>query len=468
MVQGRFFRKVAELRSQYDQSPALPFAEVLGESRLHSLLAELKIFFRDRIYNPCVTLWTFLSQVLSPDHSCRAAVARLLAFRTAAKQTPCSADTASYCQARQRLPVELVSRLVRDSGKELHGQVPACWHSHSHGRPVKMVDGSTASMPDTPSNADEFGKPGNQKGGGIFPLLRLVVVLCLATGSVLEAALGKYRGKGTGELSLFRSLNDPFAPGDILLGDRLFCTYFDLARLRHKQVDAVFALHGRRKADFRRGKRLGKDDHVVTWTKPRGRPEWLSEEEFAAMPADMKLREVRVRVPTKGFRVKKFVVVTTLTDADSFSKDDIAALYRQRWQAELDLRSIKSVMQMDVLRCQTPDMVRKEVWIHLLAYNLLRSVMCAAAEEEGLEVRQLSFKGTMQLLDAFYQMIVTAAPQDLDSLCTTLLKAVKQHGVGHRPDRYEPRKRKRAAKAYPPLKLPRDKERKLCTRKRLG
>jgi hypothetical protein len=465
MVQGRFFRRIAELRGQYDQSPGLPFAEVLGESRLHGLLTELKIVFRDRIYNPCVTLWTFLSQVLSPDHSCRAAVARLLAFRMA-KQKPCSADTASYCQARKRLPVELASRLVRDTGKDLLGQAPTSWLCH--GRPVKIVDGSTASMPDTPSNAEEFGKPGNQKGGGAFPLLRLVVVLCLATGSVLEAALGKYRGKGTSELSLFRSLNDAFGPNDILLGDRLFCTYFDLARLRRKQVDAVFGLHARRKADFRRGRRLGKDDHVVTWTRPTARPEWLSQEEFAAMPAEMELREVRVRVQTKGFRVKKFVVVTTLIDPQQFSKDEIASLYRQRWQAELDLRSIKSVMQMDVLRCQTPDMVRKEVWIHMLAYNLLRSVMCAAAEEEGVSVRDLSFKGTLQLLNAFYHMIVTTAPHDLDSLCTTLLTAVKQHGVGQRPDRYEPRKRKRAAKPYPRLKLSRDKERKLCTVNRLG
>jgi len=466
MVQGRFFRKVAELKSQFDKSPSLPFAEVLGESRLRGLLTELKITFRDRIFNPWVTLWTFLSQVLSPEHSCIAAVARYLAFRAATEQPPCSADTSSYCQARQRLPVELVSRLVHDTGKDLHAQAPASWHSR--GRPLKIVDGSTASMSDTPSNANEFGKPGNQKGGGAFPLLRLLVVLCLATGVVLEAALGKYRGKGTGELSLFRSLQDSFAPGDILLGDRLFCTYCDLARLRHKQVDAVFGLHASRKADFRRGRRLGKDDHVVVWQKPRSRPEWLSEEEFAAVPADMELREVRVRVQTKGFRVKKFVVVTTLTDAKQFSKDDIAAMYRQRWQAELDLRSIKSVMQMDVLRCQTPDMVRKEVWIHLLAYNLLRSVMCAAAEEEGLSVRELSFKATLQLLNAFYHMIVTAAPHDLDSLCTTLLTAVKQHGVGQRPDRYEPRKRKRAAKPYPPLKLPRDKERKLCTVNRLG
>jgi hypothetical protein len=461
MAHGRFFRKVAELRGDFDKSPALPFAEVLSESRLRGLLTELKIVFRDRIYNPCVTLWTFLSQVLSADHSCSAAVARLLAYLTASNQKPCSADTTSYCQARKRLPLDLLSRLVRDTGKELHGQAPTSWLWH--GRDVKIVDGSTDSMPDTPANAKEFGKPGNQKGGGVFPVLRLLVVLSLATGTVLDAALGKYRGKGSGELSLFRSLNDPFAPNDILLGDRLFCTYCDLARLRTKRVDAVFALHAGRKADFRRGRRLGRDDHVVTWQKPRNRPDWLNEEQFAAVPAAMELREVRVRVETVGFRPKKFVVATTLTDAQQYSKEDITDLYRQRWQAELDLRSIKTVMQMDVLRCQTPDMVRKEVWVHLLAYNLLRSVMCAAAEEAGLGVRELSFKGTLQLLNGFYHLIITAAPQELDSLVMTMLQAIKQHRVGDRPDRYEPRKRKRAAKPYPPLKLSREKERKLCT-----
>jgi DDE family transposase len=460
IVHGRFFRKLAQLRDHYGTAPGLPFADALSEARLRGLLDELNVFYRERIYTPCVTLWTFLAQVLHPDQSCDAAVARLIAFRVAQGQPPCSADNSSYCQARQRLPEALVERLVRDTGAEVHRQAPASWQKH--GRPVKIVDGSTVSMPDTPANEAAFGKPRNQRGVCGFPLARFLVVLCLATGSALEAAIGPWRGKQAGELTLFRGLQDPFSPGDILLGDRLFCTYCDAARLKGKQVDVVFRLHAHRRADFRRGRRLGRGDHVVLWTKPEHCPDWLSAEEFAALPAQLPMREVRVRLAKPNGRVRTLIVVTTLTDPRTFSAEDIAELYRQRWQAELDLRSIKAVMHMDVLRCETPAMVRKEIWMHLLAYNLLRSVMCAAAEEHQVPVRELSFKGAEQLLEAFYLLLLCTHRDHLEPLCTILLKATSQHRVGDRPDRYEPRKRKRAAKPYPRLKLSRAEERKLC------
>ncbi len=461
-MHGRFFRKIVELRNRYRGTPGLPFADALSEGRLRTVLDELGVLYRERIYTPCVTLWTFLAQVLHPDQSCAAAVARLLAFRSAQGQPPCSADTSSYCQARQRLPEALVQRLVRDTGAEVHRQAPTGWHAH--GRPVKIVDGSTVSMPDTPANTATFDKPRNQRGVSGFPVARLVVLLCLATGAALEAAIGPWRGKQSGELTLFRSLQDPFSPGDILLGDRLFCTYCDAARLHGKQVDVVFRLHALRRADFRRGRRLGRDDHVVRWTKPDHCPDWLSAAEFAALPAELLMREVRVRVAQPGRRVQTLIVVTTLTDPDAFAREDIAALYRQRWHAELDLRSIKAVMHMDVLRCETPAMVRKEIGMHLLAYNLLRSVLCAAAEEHQVRVRELSFKGAAQLLEAFYLLLLCTPCEHLEALCAILLRATSQHRVGDRPDRYEPRKRKRAAKPYPRLKLPRAEERKLCAR----
>jgi hypothetical protein len=460
MVHGRFFRKIAELKDRFHKTPELPFAEVLSQERLLLLFDELKIVYRERIYTPCVTMWTFLSQVLHPDQSCRAAVARLIAFRIAQGQPACSADTSSYCQARLRLPLALVKRLVRNTGAEVHGQAPTSWHAH--GRPVKVVDGSTVSMPDTPQNNADFDKPRNQRGTGGFPLARLVVLLCLATGSVLEVAIGRYRGKSSGELTLFRGMHDPFDPGDILLGDRLFCTYCDIARLQGKKVDFVFRLNANRRTDFRRGRRLGHDDHVVIWNKPIRCPDWLTAEEFAALPKELPLREVRVRVAKPGYRVKSLVVVTTLTDPEQFSRGDITELFRQRWHAEVDLRSIKTVMHMDVLRCETPEMVRKEIWMHLLAYNLLRSIMCAAAEEHSLRVRELSFKGAEQLLQGLYLLLVCTPAKHLPTLCTILLKATTQHQVGHRPDRYEPRKRKRDAKPYPRLKLSREQERKLC------
>jgi len=460
MGQGCLFRRIAELRDQYGKAPGLPFVEALDADRLDALLRELKVVYRQRLFTPDVTLWTFLGQVLHPDQSCRAAMARLLAYRVARGLGPCSTDDSSYCQARQRLPEVLFERLVRQTGTEI--QQHAARPGLAHGRPVKIVDGTTASMPDSDKNRLFFGKPRNQRGCAGFPLARLVVVLCLATGSVLEAALGPSQGKRSGELTLFRRLQKRFTPGDIVLGDRLYCAYADLARLQGRGVDAVFRLHSHRRADFRRGRRLGPDDHVVSWHKPVARPDWLSAQEFAELPAELPLREVRVRIAKAGYRVKTLVVVTTLTDPAKFSSADIAELFHQRWHAELDLRSLKDVMRMDVLRCLSPDMVRKEVWVHFLAYNLLRSVMCAAAAEQNVPVRTLSFKGTEQLLQAFYQLLLSTRAEDLAELCTCMLRATGEHRVGHRPDRYEPRKRKRAAKPYPRLKLPRYQERKLC------
>ena len=292
---------------------------------------------------------------------------------------------------------------------------------------------------------------------------RIVVLLCLATGAALELAIGPYRGKRSGELSLFRQWQQALEPGDILLGDRLFCTYCDLARLVARGVDAVVRLHSHRSADFRRGRRLGKDDHQVVWHKPDHRPEWLSSAEFAALRDELTVREVRVRVAIPGFRVRSLVVVTTLLDPEQYSAAEIALLFRQRWHAELDLRSIKSVLQMDVLRCLTPEMVRKELWMHLLAYNLVRSVMCAAAAaDRGVCCREISFKGALQFTNAFSDYLLVSAGAALQAQCDHLLQAVGQHRVGDRPDRYEPRKRKRAGKPYPKLKLPRARERKLC------
>lgn len=460
MGAGCFFRRICQLRSKFSTAPELPFAEELSQESIRMALQEEGFSFRDCLYAPWVTLWVFLSQVLSADHSCREAVARLLAFRTARGLPPCSSNTGAYCTARQRLPESLVRRLVGQTGERLHQQALPEWHLH--GRPVKVVDGTTVSMPDTPANAAAFGKPSNQHDTGGFPLARLVCVLSLATGAVVRAAMGPYCGKRTGELSLFRRLDDACRPGDVLLGDRLFCNYADVARLQPRGVDLVFAHDNKRVVDFRRGRRLGKDDHLITWTKPAHCPQGMDRDEFAVLPPSLTLREVRVRVTIPGFRVRQLVVVTTLLDPLEFSPADIATLYRQRWQAELDLRSIKCVMQMDILRCQSPDMIRKEIWTHLLAWNLLRSVMCSAAAESGEAVRALSFKGAQQMLGAFYHQLTTTEPDRLEALCTTLLKALLPHRVGQRPNRIEPRKRKRRPKQYPQMKLSRAQERNLC------
>lgn len=463
MSQGRFFRQLPDWKASFHLAPELPFSELLSEERIESRLVQLNCSFRERIYTPAVTLWMFLSQILDDDPTCRGVVTRLLAYRKARKLSRCSTATGSYCEARIRLPEELIEGLARDTGHELSEQALDSWRWH--GRHVRIVDGTTASMPDTAANTQAFGKPNNQKGACGFPVVRLVVVLCLATGALLDGAIGPYCGKQSGELSLFRLLLDVFNAGDIVLADRLFCTYFDIARLKNREIDGLFRINVHRKVDFRRGRRLGPEDHLVTWHRPTQRPDWLSEAEFNAMPAEMELREVRIHVKVPGFRVRTLVLVTTLIDSIEYPPRDLAALYRQRWHGEVDLRALKSTLQMDVLRCQTPEMVRKEIWMHFLANNLLRSVMCAAAAEHKLKPRQISFRGTQQLVNAHYTQLTTAHLEQIPEIIETIINAAAEHEVGNRPNRYEPRKRKRAAKPYPSLKRTRQEERKLCLKR---
>ena len=468
MLQGRFFRRLIELRTGCAKAPELPFAKVLTADSIQAILTELKVEYRDRIYTPLVTLWVFLSQVLDADHSCRQAVSRLLAFRLQRGLSRCSSGSGSYCDARQKLPEALFQRLVQKTGRELQEQAPAGWLFH--GRQVKVADGTTVSMPDTAKNTAAFDKPRNQRGPGPFPVARVLVVLCLATGAALEAAIGPCRGKKTGELSLYRSLHETLETGDILLADRLFCTYFDIACLKQRGVDGVFRLSSSRRADFRSGRRLGPDDHLVTWHKPNQRPKGITLAQWAAIPDELEIRELRVTVSIPGFRVQSLVVVTTLLDAEEFPPQEIAALFRQRWHGELDLRSIKAVMQMEVLRCLSPEMVRKEIWAHLLAYNLLRSILCAASTEFERPVRSFSFKAALQLLLAFrHELLSTTADETtLQKYCDDLLYALNEHRVHDRLNRYEPRKIKRPSKPYAQLKLARHIERKLCLQNRSG
>jgi hypothetical protein len=305
-------------------------------------------------------------------------------------------------------------------------------------------------MPDTPENQEEFPQAGTQRPGVGFPIARLVVLFSLAVGTVLDAALGRYQGKRTGETALFATLRHNLEPGDILLADRGFGSYWELALTRQRGADMVCRLHQRRRADFRRGRRLGPEDHVVTWSKPP-RPSWMDEGTYAALPAQMEVREVRVRVRLPGFRTKVLVVVTTLLDAEAFERQDVALLYRIRWYAELDLRSLKTTMQMDVLRGLSPAMVRKEVWAHLLAYNLLRGLMAQAALAAGVLPVELSFKGALQTVNAFAAVLWTARATALEELVRRVREAIGSHGVGDRPNRYEPRRRKRRPKPYPLL-----------------
>lgn len=428
----------------------LYFAALLPEEVIREAFGEASSLWQGWIYAPATTVWVFLAQCLSPDHSCREAVAQLLSWRVARGLRPCSAETGAYCTARGHLPEAACRELVRRTGREPERAAPQEWLWH--GRRVRVVDGSTITMPDTGENQAEYPQPNTQKPGCGFPIARVCVLFSLAVGTVLEAAIGPYHGKRTGENSLFRTLHKTLEPGDVVLADRYYGGWFDLALLAVRSIDVVVRKHQLRPTDFRTGKRLGFDDQRVVWPKPP-RPAWMTPADYAALPEELTLREVRIRVRQRGFRTKQLVVVTTLTDHETYAADDLAQLYRRRWDAELHLRSLKTVLQMDHLRCKTPERVRNEFYVHLLGYNLLRGVMATAAREAGLQPSQVSFKGTLQTLARFLPLVTSAA--SLDAWHQALLAAVAEHRVGNRPDRYEPRLVKRRPKPYKHLREPR-------------
>jgi hypothetical protein len=427
---------------------------VLAVANVTRIVAEEVGTTSGRIFTPLVTLCTFLSQILSDDHSCLAAVARLMAWRSAEGLFPCSPDTGGYCKARQRLPETLLPRLVRQTADGLQEGAPEAWLFH--GRKVTLVDGSTVSMPDTPENQAEYPQHGNQEPGCGFPIARIVVLIALATGAVLDAAVGPRKGKLSGEGTLLRGLHGRLTRGEILLGDRCFCSYFEVASLLGQGVDVVMRQNENRPVDFRSGRRLGHDDHLVVWSKPQ-RANWMDQETYAAIPDTVTIRELRVRVVQRGFRTRVLIVMTTLVDGGEFSHDELAILYRARWHAELDIRSIKQTLKMDVLRCKTPEMVRKEIWAHLLVANLIRGVMAEAARQHGVLPRELSFQAARQTMEGFRSELSHARAADAEVLRAVALKAIASHRVGDRPDRVEPRVRKRRPKNYPLMHKPRPK-----------
>ena len=444
---------IQNLRARLAGPDGAAFAEVLPADRVEDALRAEGVGWRHKVFTPLVTLWAFLAQVASPDRCCRAAVARVAAWLVGCGR-PARVTTGGYCKARARIPEGLPRRLTREVGRCLHRHGDGLWR----GRRVKVADGTTLSMPDTAANQRAYPQPDAQKPGLGFPILRTVVVFCLATGSVLDAALGRYHGKRTGEAALLRQLADAFEPGDVVLGDRTFSGFYELAFWQSRGVDAVVRLHHARRTDFRAGRRLGREDHVVVWSRP-DRPEWVDDATFAALPRRLEVREVAVRVAPAGFRTRRLVLVTTLRDAAAYPAEALAELYRARWHAELDLRSLKVTLGMDVLRCRTPERVRTELWMHLLAYNLIRAVMARAAAEAGCAPRELSFAGAVQAVRAFGDRLAEAVPVRAVELRRGLLVVIGCQRVGNRPDRIEPRARKRRPKHGALLTTPRDQAR---------
>jgi putative transposase len=448
------------LLTSFLQHDGLPFADVLPEQTIQQTFADAGVPYRQddpddpTVYTPAVTLWAFLSQVLfkKEQRSCLAAVSRVVVLCVALGREPCSDNTGAYCRARARLPLAIVQSLTRQIADQCEEQVPAAWLWRE--RHVHLIDGTTVSMPDTTANQAAYPQPSTQAEGLGFPMIRMVLLLSLATAMVQDIALGPYAGKETGEPALLRQLLARFQPGDVLLGDRYFCSYFMIALLREVGVDFVARLHQRRDYDFRRGQRLGAGDHIVRWTRPV-RPDWMDQATYERMPLTLEMREIYVQVNEPGFRVASLVVVTTLTDAERYTRDDVSELYRQRWLVELDIRAIKISLDMDVLRCQTPEMVRKEIWTCLLAYNLIRQSLLQAALLAGRSPRQLSFTAALQKMGASCVTIVTMETERAVTLIEAHLSHLANQLVGDRPDRVEPRAIKRRPKAHQLLQQPR-------------
>jgi hypothetical protein len=444
-TRSRTRHQIRTLRDRFAQHDGLPFADVLPTERVERAIRDEGVRWREEVFTPVLTLWAFLTHVISPAGGCRAAVARVMAWLVARGHPSCGPGTGGYCKARRRLPEAVPIRLARETGRALHEAAPDRWLWN--GRRVLIADGTGVSMPDTAENQAEYPHPGSQAAGVGLPQIRLVALFSLACGAVLDAAFGPSRGKQSGETALLRQIAGSVGSGSVLVADRYFGGWFDLALWHERGVDVVTRIHQKRGTDFRRGRSLGRDDHVVRWPK-RQRPDWMDRDTYLRLPDALALREVRVRVGQRGFRTRVLVVVTTLTDP-SVSAADLADLYRARWHAELDLRSVKVTPGMDVLRCQSPGMVRKELWVHLLAYNLIRTAMAQVAEPAERNPRELSVAGTVQALAAFAEVLGTAAGYE------AFTRVVLAYRVGNRPDRVEPRARKRRPKPYPPLTVPR-------------
>jgi hypothetical protein len=308
---------------------------------------------------------------------------------------------------------------------------------------------------DTPENQKDYPQPDSQAPGLGFPMLRLVILFCIATGAVLQKALSPYSGKSTGEISLFRQVWDDLEEGDVLLGDRIYCSYFEIALLRKRDIDVILHKHQSRKTDFRKGIRLGRFDHQIQWKRPQ-RPEWMDKQTYESIPETLSVREVRISVVQAGFRVKKYELITTMLEASEVSVRELGSLYRLRWSAELNLRSLKEGLGMEHLVCKTPAMVRKEVWVYVLAYNLVRGAMCQGASVGNVSVHRVSFRAAANSLLSFGVILALKEGSELEECWERLWRAVGSHKVPDRPDRVEPRAVKRRGHKFPYLTQPRN------------
>ena len=437
--------------------PGLPFSEILSAERIERIFARHgNLFGLDGVYSTMVMVWAFLGQVLrdGKEASCQSAVARIVTHQQQLGRAAPTSDTGDYCRARAKLSEAALHDLATEVAAEVERQAGSAWLWKD--RHVQLIDGFTFTMPDTPANQAAYPQARTQRPGVGQPIARTCAIISLATGCVLDLATGPYHGKETGETALLRELLNSLSPGDIALFDRHYCSFLMMALLLRRGLHVCTRLHQRRQADFRRGRRLGHDDHLVVWTKPE-RPDWMDEETYQSLPDELELRELRYEVRQPGFRVSRITVVTTLTDATLDSAEEIAQLYGKRWHVELDVRALKQTLGAEHLRCKSPAMIRRELWTKVLAYNLIRTTIAAAASLHRVEPRQISFTTACQYVLASWSLLASGCLPEHEALahCRLLLRQIAHCIVGHRPGRCEPRVLKRRRHHYPHMTQPR-------------
>jgi putative transposase len=446
------FRTVAE---PFLQQEGLPFAEVLSADDIHQVFVEDDgLFASEDIFSTEVVLWAFLAQALRDEKaaSCTRAVKDIRTYQIQTGGRVPSDNTGDYCRARAKLSRQVLRELTRQGAKLVKQQAKKDWLWH--GLHAKLVDGFTFTMPDTPANQQAFPQLSSQEPGVGFPIARGCAVLSLATACIHDFALGAYEGKETGETALLRTLLEGFEEGEVAVFDRYYCSYMMLALLGLRGVHVCARLHQCRATDLGQAKRLGPGDWLVTWTRP-ARPAWMSQEMYAAIPQTLTLRQVEFDISQPGSRTETITVVTTLTDPVDYSAADIAELYGYRWNAELDIRQLKQTLHLDHVRCKSPEMVEREVWTTLLAYNLVRKVIAAAAAVHDKQPRQLSFTGACDAIQSSWMLLATDSCRAPAELWRVLLEGIAAQEVANRPGRIEPRVLKRRRHRYPLMTRPR-------------
>ena len=437
-------QQIQSFKNSILQLPELSFPDVMSSKSLLQII-EGSSHKRDRIFTPLVTLKAFISQILSADGSCRQAVSEIMSERISQGKKANSIGTGPYCKARDALPIDPLINAVKETGKTLHRQADLSWSWKGHN--TLIVDGTTVLMPDTEDNQKSYPQQSCQKPGLGFPITRIVGLISLSTGAVTSYAQGSYQGKGSGETSLLSVLFGDIAANDVLLADRYYCTWCIIALLQKQDSHILVQNHAQRKPNFTLGKQLGTKDHITDWKKPKIRPIWITESDYNNLPDTIQIRE---------FAVGGLTYVTTLLDDRTYHKKELAKFYKNRWKIELDFRSIKTNMGMEMLRCKSANMVKKEIAVYFISYNLIRANIARSAVMNKKIPRQISFMTAIQLFNVIKLQLVLATEGSLKYIVKNTLDAMTSIAIGKQKRKNQPRATKRRPKAYPLLTVPRE------------